>query len=159
MVVWLCRVSCNPFCPVSSPWPWFSAFIDSSWQVITAQQCGQKPELVLEMTRVRTGAAKTGFIPSLWKLTKAFTSKCHIYNIQNWLDWTVFIFSSVVVSLTSVHHHTLYHKISTSAKTLITMIVLEVLGQKATDSRLQQCCLLTLHIWHPLDESASTGFH
>lgn len=130
------------------------------WQQLTGNNCPAmrtKARACPWNDRSQNRCCKNWFHPQM--LTKAFTSKCHIYNIQNWLDWTVFIFSSVVVSLTSVHDHTLYHKISTSAKTLITMIVLEVLGQKATDSMLQQCCLLTLHIWHPLDESASTGFH
>ena len=61
---WLsARVSRKPLCPFSSPWPWCSALIDSSWQVISALRRGQQQRSSLEWHGGTRGAAAVSLNP------------------------------------------------------------------------------------------------
>lgn len=56
----LFRLGSKPHCPFSSPGPWCSALIDSGWQAITTQQCGQQQRASLDWQTSEQGGGDAG---------------------------------------------------------------------------------------------------
>lgn len=106
VVVWLCRVSSKPLCPLSSPWPWCTALIDSSWQVITVQQSGQQQSLSLEWQEAEEALQEWLSTPNPHKTTKlthtAQEIVCYCNFIIIWLrkEWSTPL---------STYFHTIQH--------------------------------------------------